>query len=90
MKNLERDRRFEETAPWIKWREPIKLVRMDSSTEFLSCRYCISAYGIKGEEIGKVSFTLKTMEEFEKHMREEHGDDNDKASAEESNNAKAD
>jgi hypothetical protein len=63
----ELERRF----PDVDWRKPLPVAVTDSkaSTEF-ACRFCIAKYGMKATDVGKQP---KTREEFDAHMKQEHG-----------------
>lgn len=37
--------------PWIPWREPFKVGNIETGVSRVACRFCISAYGLSGENI---------------------------------------
>lgn len=67
--------------PWIEWDEPILV------NGRFGCRYCIAQKGLNGRDVPRLPNSLK---DFQEHLKEVHGIDHDKPSAEESNDAKAD
>lgn len=54
--------------PSIKWREPLPVTCGDSTG--LACRICIADKGLKGRDVDDLP---KTAEEFQQHLKAEHG-----------------
>jgi hypothetical protein len=60
---------YQEQIPWIDWLSPVAVETAGARTEF-GCRFCIAIFGLKGED---VQFLPTTREDFDRHMREQHG-----------------
>lgn len=54
--------------PDIKWCEPYPVTCGDSKG--LACRICIANKGLKGSDVDSLP---KTVEEFQQHLKAEHG-----------------
>jgi hypothetical protein len=62
------DAELEQRAPWIAWREPIRVERTDGYFGY-ACRYCIAHHGLKADDIEALP---QTHEEVARHIREKH------------------
>jgi len=63
------DAELEHYAPWIAWREPMKIERISDRRVGYACRYCVAKHGLKGSDIESLP---KTRKEAEQHIREKH------------------
>lgn len=67
---MSRETELQESAPWIRWREPIRISMIATPEDVrFGCRFCIAIKGITGPKIVELP---RTREEFENHMIVEH------------------
>lgn len=62
------EKQLMEKFEYIPWRQPV-LIRVPNYASGLGCRICIAMKGLKGEQVKELP---QSLEEFEKHMREQH------------------
>jgi hypothetical protein len=63
---------FEVRFPWIDWREPLPVGRLDDTGRRIACRLCIARFGLKAQEIETTPFCFADQIGFDAHMRATH------------------
>lgn len=65
------DKIYEELFPGTPWRKPLDVTTTSGAHGF-ACRFCLARNGLRALDVGNLP---QTIEEFNKHMEENHPND---------------